>query len=162
VATSDDKRLDPFDIGGIRYGMVEAVQLRGEIIEMRNIAMKLDPPDMLAAVTLSHTIGLLAALIQSKWPMEWAALAGKYNERTGRRPAKYGDSALDIQGVVTSIEAMEDQFAVSWNAFKEKPSTDTLIQMSEGALRVRMLLDIAAELLSEREEKTGSEGGEDN
>jgi hypothetical protein len=151
-----DEDNDPLDIGGVRYGMAEAVALRGEIIEMRNAAMRLDPPNMRVAVTLSHTVALLAALIQSKWPMEWAAAAaGKFSEGHGRRPAKYGEATISIEGVVANIEAMEDAFAEKWNEFKQNPSLETWSAMNEGLLRTRMLLDIASELLSAEEEGEG-------
>lgn len=59
---------DPYYIGGMQYGPEEAIQLRREMIQFRNLHLDPNNFDPTNAVILSHLVGLLAALIVDKWP----------------------------------------------------------------------------------------------
>jgi hypothetical protein len=55
-------------VAGVDYDGPTAVELRRNVIELRNKALGPEVFDAQAAVILSHTIALLSALIERMWP----------------------------------------------------------------------------------------------
>jgi hypothetical protein len=62
--------IDRYHIGRMTYGPRDALELRKSLIALRDAALGPETFDPNLAVTLSHTIALLAALIIDKWPAE--------------------------------------------------------------------------------------------
>lgn len=151
------KMVSDLDIGGQHYGMREALQLRAEIMIMRDAALSLEKPNMHAAVLLSHTIALLYALTRAKWPLQFSRLAGTFEAKGGRAPQKYGDVTLDMEGVLMNMRALELKFDGAWYAFHQEQTLENWIEMNEGMLRMRLLADVARELIDKRD--TVDQGG---
>jgi hypothetical protein len=61
-------RETTISVAGVDYDGPRAVDLRRELIELRNKALGPEKFEPHAAVILTHTIGLLAALIERMWP----------------------------------------------------------------------------------------------
>jgi hypothetical protein len=68
VIISELSNPDIISVAGVDYDGPRAVDLRRNVIELRNKALGPEAFDAQSAVILSHTIALLSALIERMWP----------------------------------------------------------------------------------------------
>jgi hypothetical protein len=131
--------VKPYDIGGLLYGPHEANELRMALIASRNDALDPETFNSRLAVELTHTIGLLHALMLDKWP-EYATLAQMYEKLKGERPDKYGE-AISKEAALASIGAVAPDFKAVLDRYLENPTPENRQALSNDINQIRITLD---------------------